>query len=90
MEITPNLKVTRFALLDAGDLFICHGDEAFFAIAAKDPTEDGEKVMVPLGPIFPNGVNWPKSVRCVRTTVISFGQGIRTPSSYSGEWLARH
>ena len=90
MEITPDLKVTRFAQLAPGDLFICpHGDVAFVAMVAKDPTEDGEKVMVPLGPVFPDGVNGPSLVRRARTTVIAFGKeyALRLPTHARG-WRA--
>jgi hypothetical protein len=38
MEVTPDLKVTRFSQVDSGDLFIVtNGDEALVAVVAEDP-----------------------------------------------------
>lgn len=89
MEITPHFKLARFAQLEPGDLFICPNDDgAFVGIMAKDPTEEGEKLMLTLGPTFPPGVSGPSVVRCAGMTVISLGKEyvLRLPCQPGG-WL---
>ena len=50
MEMTPNLRATRFSQLKPGELFLFPDDSVYaVALAAADPVE-GEMVMIPLGP----------------------------------------
>jgi hypothetical protein len=89
MEITPKLTVTRFAQLDPGDLFIVpNGDEALVAIVAEDPTQNGEKLMLTLGPNIPSRYKWtePRTLRRHDRSVAS--KGIRAPASMSAWWMA--
>jgi len=90
MEITPKLTVTRFAQLDPGDLFIVpNGDEGFVAIVAEDPTQNGEKLMLTLGPTFPAGTSGPRLVHCAGMTVPSLAKAyvLRLPCQPGG-WQA--
>lgn len=90
--ITPKIEVTRFEQLKPGDLFICLFDEgACLALKAEDPERNGDKLILPLGPIFPaesGGIPLLLSGRGV--TVISFGRDyiLRMPVDASG-WTAR-
>jgi hypothetical protein len=54
MEVTPTLKATRFSQLKPGELFMfANKSSSGVALAAADPTRDGEMVMIPLGPELP-------------------------------------
>jgi hypothetical protein len=89
MEITPSLKVTRFAQLEPGDLFIVpNGDEALVAMVAEDPTQNGEQLMLTLGPTFPAGTTGPSIMRCADMTVLSLAKAyeLRLPCQPGG-WL---
>jgi hypothetical protein len=86
MLVTPSLSVTRFAQLKPGDLFISQfGEMSFVALAAADP--DGDLLMVPLGPHFPDGLDGPSLVGSSGANVISFGKeyGLRLPAR-PGSW----
>lgn len=89
MQTVPAVKVTRFAKIDSGDLFIYrHAEGSSIATVAEDPTQNGEKLLLPLGPVFPRGVNGPRLIRPGGMTVISFGKEyvLRLPVQTSG-WL---
>jgi hypothetical protein len=87
MKVTPNLKITRFAQLEAGDLHLCWlGGEPCVAFVAVDPTENGQKLEVPLGPTFRAGTRGPTLVTPANHTVASFGKdyALRLPVSTPG------
>jgi hypothetical protein len=91
MDITPKLRATRFAQLDPGDLFISYDDTgSYVAIAVTDPTNDGDKLALLLGPTCPQYLQFPAltSLR-FNAPAISFGKDylLRLPSSTTG-WLA--
>lgn len=75
MRTTPNLKATRFAQLDPGDLFLYCSDAGFsVAMAVLEPI-DGDKLVLSLGPIFPANLPGPsvQSPGPVRD-VLSYGK----------------
>ena len=50
MEITPALRATRCSQLKPGELFIFpNGAASAVALAAADPTRDGDMVIISLG-----------------------------------------
>jgi hypothetical protein len=52
MEKFPSLETKRFAQLSPGDLVIYPFDGGnSFALKVIDHTEDGDKFVVPLGPV---------------------------------------
>lgn len=54
MDITPALKVGRFAQLTPGDLFIfAHDSGSCVALKVVDPANDGDELILTLGPRFP-------------------------------------
>ena len=60
MKIAPKLTVTRFEQLTQGDLFIfLVREEAYVALAAEDKNEQGKKLVLVLGPTFPEGCKGP-------------------------------
>lgn len=76
MKTTPSLRVTRFAQLEPGELFIYeHRGGACVGIAVKDPLreEDGNLVL-PLGPSLPPGMRWPSLQNSQGFTAVSFGR----------------
>jgi hypothetical protein len=90
MKIVPSVTVARFEQLSPGDLFIYpHGEGSWVAMKVEDPTRDGDKLMLVIGPTFPAGLSWPSLVQAPTATVISFGKEyiLRLPSEASG-WMA--
>jgi hypothetical protein len=60
MEVLSKLKVTRFAQTKPGDLFMfSHDSGTSVAMSVIDPANDGDKVVVVLGPDFPQGMKRP-------------------------------
>lgn len=60
MQAKPELRVSRFAQLDSGDLFLWREEErASVGIVAVDPTENDQKLILSLGPDFPHNVIGP-------------------------------
>jgi hypothetical protein len=91
MPIEPKLTITRFAQLAAGDLFIFeHPHGSCVALVASDPTQNGEKLVLSLGPSLPAGAIGPTLYGGVRATTVSFGKEfiLRLPSRASG-WCER-
>ncbi len=89
MRIVPALKVTRFAQLEPGELFIFHHTEgSCVAIVAADPIENDEKIPVALGPSLPRSINYPSLIPGIPGAVICFGKDylIRLPVHANG-WL---
>jgi hypothetical protein len=85
MLITPPLTITRFAQLTSGELFLSQFQEtSFVALTVVDP--DGDMLMVPLGPGFPDGLDRPSLVRSLGANVISFGKKyeLRLPAQPNG------
>jgi len=89
MEVSPKLVVTRFAQLDAGDLFMyrLRGD-ACVGMVVEDPTANGERLQLPLGPTFPQGITGPTVLIAEAVTVVSFGKDfhLRLPV-HPGGWV---
>jgi hypothetical protein len=89
MKAVPSLRITRFAQLKSGDLFLWrYEDQACVAMVAVDPTQDGDKRAIVLGPKFPTGSIGPTLVSPRGTTAIFFDNEyvIRLPVHASG-WL---
>lgn len=87
MKITPPLKVTRFAKLAPGTLFIClHSAGTWLAIVAEDPTRNGEKTGMLLGPDIPTEFVGLPLIDLSSNTVISFEleYELRLPISAAG------
>ena len=56
MEVLSKPKVIRFAQTKPGDLFMFPLDSGLsVAMSVTDPANDGDKVVVVLGPDFPEG-----------------------------------
>ena len=91
MKVVPALTITRFAQLAAGDLFLAPlgGDDSCVAIVAEDPTQNGQKSLVPLGPSFPGRTGGPTLISPPGMTVVSFGKNyvLRLPVRAKG-WSA--
>jgi hypothetical protein len=89
MEVVTKPKVTRFAQTQPGDLFMYpHPGGLSLAMSVTDPANDGDRVAVIIGPVFPQGTTRPTIVTPPGTTVISFGKNytLRLPSQVKG-WL---
>jgi hypothetical protein len=92
MKIVPGLIVARFAQLAAGDLLLAPlgGDDSCVGIVAQDPIENGEKLFVSLGPVFPGRpTGGPMLIARPQMTAISFGKKyiLRLPVRAKG-WSA--
>jgi hypothetical protein len=89
MLLAPGLAVTRFAQLQPGDLFILPYEEGGF-VALKVSAPDGDMLMVPIGPSFPDGLPYPCLVAEPASTVISLGKkyALRLPTRPEGWRLA--
>ena len=86
MNVAPRLTVTRIAQLQPGDLFVLpYGDAGCIAMKVRDP--DGDELIVPLGPVLPDGLPHPSLITAPAATVISFGKDftLRLPSR-PGAW----
>src|SRR5580704_11132718 len=60
MKVVPDLKVTRYAQLKAGELFLYfHENGLSIAVAAANPVELGDLYIVTLGPKFPAAMTGP-------------------------------
>lgn len=89
MQTMPELRVRRFAQLDSGDLFLWrHAERGSVGIVAADPIENGRKLILSLGPDFPDDVIGPFLRDPNGTTVVSFGKEyvLRLPVQPTG-WL---
>jgi hypothetical protein len=75
MQSNPPLRVTRFAQLSPGDLFILRRrDERYVGLVVHDSTEDGQTLLLPIGPTLPSFMTWPTLTEDhPGATVISFG-----------------
>jgi hypothetical protein len=90
LKIEPKLQLCKFEELSPGDLFIYfHDNGSCVALKAEDPTQNGEKLVIPFGPAFPRSVNGPCLLEGPQTNVISFGKDfILRFSSYAEGWSA--
>jgi len=71
----PSLRVTRFAQLEPGDLFILRRrEERYVGLTVHDATEEGQKLLLPIGPTLPNFMTYPTLISDPGATVISFGK----------------
>ena len=87
VKIEPKLRLCEFEELLPGDLFIYFFDNgSCVALKAEDPTQNGEKLIVPLGPTFPNSLDGPYPLQGRQINVISFGKDwiLRFPSHAEG------
>jgi hypothetical protein len=90
MKVESMLKIDRFAQLAPGDLFIfIHKNESCVALKVVDPTNDGDKFILPLGPTFPAATYRPTLMGPKDMTVVSFGKDytLKLPTQATG-WLA--
>ncbi len=75
MKVTPAVTVTRFAQLTGGELFLFeHASGACVGLVVEDPTQNGEKLILPLGPELPPHMSWPTLQSPRAFTAISFGK----------------
>ncbi len=73
MDTAPALKIDRFAQLAPGDLFIfAHDIGSCVALKVVDPANDGDELILPLGPVFPAAVTGPTLMGPQAMTVVSF------------------
>lgn len=89
MKVQPVLKVDRFAQLAPGDLFIFnHNNGSCMALKVADPANDGDKLILPLGPTFPAGISGPTLMSPQDMTVVSFGKDytLKLPTEATG-WV---
>jgi hypothetical protein len=81
MKVVPDLIVTRYAQLKAGELFLySHEKGLSVAIAAANPVELGDLYIVTLGPKFPPTMTGP---------TIHSPNGSSSLLSYGGEYVLR-
>lgn len=88
LKIEPKLRLCEFEELSPGDLFIYfHDNGSCVALKVEDPTQNGEKLIVPFGPAFPRSLNGPNLLQGRQENVISFGKDyvLRLPS-YAEGW----
>jgi hypothetical protein len=86
MQVSPSVRVTRFAQLAAGELIIYeHSGGSCVGMAVEDPVQ-GEKLLLPLGPNLPKSMRWPTLQKPKESTVVSFGQQfeLRLPTVPAG------
>ena len=75
MDITPTVRVDRFAQIAPGDICILDYDGTTgIALKVEDPASFGDKLILPLGPPFPPGAVGPTLMAERNATVISFGK----------------
>jgi hypothetical protein len=82
LEIEPKLRLCEFEELSPGDLFIYfHDNGSCVALKAEDPTQNGEKLIVPFGPAFPRSLERATSVAGKARERNLLRQGLRSPAS---------
>jgi hypothetical protein len=88
MEIVPQIAVSRFEQLEAGDLFIfLDHRHTFYALKTKEPRNGDRSMMVLLGPSFGQDVEESLLVGWQPTTVLSLGKGFSIlPSLDPASW----
>ena len=75
MQTTPTIRVTRFAQLEPGDLFILRRQhERYVGLMVRDSAENGQTFLLPIGPSLPRFMTYPSLTVDPGTTVISFGK----------------
>lgn len=82
---TPPVAITRFTQLKPGELFLSQqGDASYVALAVAGA--DGDPLMVPLGPGFPDRSDGPSLIGSAGADVISFGKEylLRLPARPEG------
>jgi hypothetical protein len=87
MQMSLPVRITRFAQLSSGDLFMYrHSGGPCVGFVAENPLENGEKLVLPLGPEIPPDMRWPTLQTARGFTAISFGQSfsLRLPANASG------
>src|ERR1700733_6116151 len=87
MKIVPAFNVMRFAEVSPGDLLIVPmSDNRTVVIVAEDPTQNGQKYLLPPGPVFPDGAVGLSLVSPPGITVVSLGKNyvLRLPSDCRG------
>lgn len=87
MKISPSVIVARLAQLKPGDLFLFPGEPGpFVGMVVQDPTLDGDRIILSLGPTFPPGTKCPSIVPAPQATVISFRNDfqLRLPAQLDG------
>jgi hypothetical protein len=74
MQVTPTLKIERFAQLSPGDLFVCvDATQSYLAMKAIDRGR-GDNLILALGPDFPHGIKGPHLLQEIGVTTASFGK----------------
>jgi hypothetical protein len=88
MKIEPNIKMSRFAKLKAGDLLICFDYEVpCLAMKGVDPEMDGDAIILLLGPQLPMEMgNGPRVIGERNSSVVALGNDfvLRLPSRPEG------
>ena len=75
MQVLPVVKIDRFEQLDPGDLFVYpHPNGSCWALKAVDLEANGDKLILPLGPTFPQSTGGPRLLPWQATTTVSFGK----------------
>lgn len=91
MEVQPKLNAARFAKIEPGEICIFPFAEGpGFALKIVDPANDGDKFVLPLGPIFSQEGYQPRLLSEPAETTISFGKNfIFRFSVESDAWSVR-
>lgn len=88
MKIEPNVKMSRFAKLRPGDLFICFDyDASCLAMKGVDPEMDGDAIMLLLGPQLPAEMGkGPRVIRERSKSIVALGNDfvLRLPGDPKG------
>jgi hypothetical protein len=88
MKIEPNVKMSRFAKLQPGDLFICFDyDAACLAMKGVDPKMDGDAIILLLGPQLPTEMGeGPRVIGERRSSIVALGNDfvLRLPCGPEG------
>lgn len=88
MRIEPHVKMSRFAKLQSGDLFICFDFEtACLAMKGVDPEMDGDAIILLFGPQLPTEMGkGPRVIGGRSSSVVALGNDfvLRLPGGPEG------
>jgi hypothetical protein len=91
VDIIPELEVTRFEQLAAGDLFLCiNGDRSFYALKTAHLKSLDGNGLVTLGPAFADGFDESSIMPWQAATTLKIGKSYSILlSSNADAWRAR-